>query len=154
VKIESTVIGGDQLVRFLRQLPSEMSVKVQQQALMVAAEPMRDMAASLAPWGTTGPPHLADDIVLQALTIRQLERSEEFFNVDAAVAFGPSRKPNDHFYGFFQEFGTMFHAAHPFMRPAWDQGIGQALRTISEELWKAIRKTLPTNLPGFGARAA
>lgn len=48
---------------------------------------------------------------------------------------GPIRRA---FYGF--EFGTIYIAPHPFMRPAWDQHKNQMLQDIRWELWDQIER--------------
>lgn len=42
--------------------------------------------------------------------------------------------------GIFQEFGTVDHAAHPFMRPAWDGNKNGALSTFKADVWREIEK--------------
>lgn len=46
------------------------------------------------------------------------------------------------FYGLFQENGTIFHAAQPFMRPAFDEGKAEAQRSFRRTLLRAIRRLL------------
>lgn len=54
------------------------------------------------------------------------------------ISVGPGRHPQ----AITQEFGTRFHAAQPFMRPAWDEQKGQMLGTIKRELWADIEKAV------------
>ena len=42
--------------------------------------------------------------------------------------------------GFFQEFGTVEHAAQPFMRPAWEGNKDAALEIIKRDLGGEIEK--------------
>jgi HK97 gp10 family phage protein len=44
------------------------------------------------------------------------------------------------FHGWFQEWGTVNHAAHPFMRPTWDAGVEPMLEGLKDDLWTEIRK--------------
>ena len=39
-----------------------------------------------------------------------------------------------------QEFGTVNHPPHPFMRPAWLANKTRALDTMKKELWEEIQK--------------
>lgn len=117
--------GADKLARALRELPTRVNRSVQRDALMAAAEPIRAAAASMAP-RAPGAPDLADNISISGA------RPDDG---SVGVAIGPSK---NFFYGQFQEFGTSRHAAHPFMRPAWDQESGRSLRTITSALWNAL----------------
>lgn len=56
----------------------------------------------------TNPAHMADSIDVQS--VRAAERS------DITVGAGPGKL---HFWARFQEFGTRYHSAHSFMRPAF-----------------------------------
>jgi HK97 gp10 family phage protein len=44
------------------------------------------------------------------------------------------------FHGWFQEWGTVNHAANPFMRPTWDAGVEPMLEGLKDDLWTEIRK--------------
>lgn len=126
--------GGLELSRRLNQLPLELSQRVRLEALKTAAEPIRAHAASLAPRDEhADSPHLADNIVIGAVSERKLEaRGREG---ETVVEVGPAQKPSDHFYGYFQEYGTAHHPAQPFMRPAFDAEAGKSLDVLSDELW-------------------
>jgi HK97 gp10 family phage protein len=126
------VEGGDRLARTLRELPDRVNRRMQRDALMVAAEPIRGAAAAMAP-RAPGAPDLADNIRISNA------RPEDG---SVAVAIGPSK---NFFYGKFQEFGTSRHGAQPFMRPAWDREGTKALQTIKSALWKALLRR------GFGS---
>lgn len=142
MKVSLKIQGGMDLARHLKALPEALSRKVQVEALKDGAEPMREMATDLAPRGAGPGPHLADNIVVGAPTQASLERRGRFD--ETVVEVGPSRKPNDVFYGFFQEFGTRHHAAQPFMRPAFDSQAGHSLTRILSSFWRVIKRALPT----------
>lgn len=55
---------------------------------------------------------------------------------------GKADSPNNAFYWRFEEFGTQYAKAHPFMRPAFDASIGQAEGAIRTELARAIDQAL------------
>ena len=46
------------------------------------------------------------------------------------------------FWGLFQELGTIFHAAQPFMRPALDEGKVPAQQAFAARLGRGIRLAL------------
>lgn len=140
MKVSVKLVGGQDIVRRLRQMPDAVSAKTQRRALMHAAEPMRDTMARLAPRDeNAAAPHLADNIVIGTRSLTKAGEGE------VVVEVGPSRQPSDHFYGFFQEFGTAFHPAHPFARPAFDENAGRSLNLVLSELWTAIRRFLGSN---------
>lgn len=105
-------------------------------ALKKGAEPIRDMAESLAPVDLSGgPPHLADNIVVAAASSRSLD-AEGLFDA-VAVEIGPRQST---FWGYFQEYGTVKQQASPFMRPAFDSQRSLSLQIVASELWAAIRR--------------
>jgi HK97 gp10 family phage protein len=53
------------------------------------------------------------------------------------VFVGPS---TDAWYGIFSEFGTVNHAAQPFMRPAFDEGAPKSLDRLTADLASEIDK--------------
>jgi HK97 gp10 family phage protein len=56
----------------------------------------------------------------------------------AEMYVGPSLGKGVLRYAHLQEFGTSNHAAHPFMRPAWDSEKDNALSIIRRELGNEI----------------
>ena len=52
---------------------------------------------------------------------------------------GPGK---DGFHGLFQELGTIFHAAQPFMRPSFDEGKSESERAFKRRLAGVIRRAL------------
>lgn len=157
MKVNITITGASDLAKRLEQLPAAVSRTVQVNALKAGAEVIRDRAAALAPRSPGPGPHLADDIVIGTISAARLERQDR--GNEVVVEVGPSLKPNDHFYGYFQEYGTIRHQAQPFMRPAFDTGAPLALTRILSAMWLAIRKALPQTFggqvpTGFGERAA
>lgn len=134
--------GGVQLAQALDRLEHSVSRKVKVNALREAAEPIREMAETLAPRDDNASgEHLADHIVIGVPTERSLEvRGRES---ETIVEVGPELRPEDFFYGFFQEHGTAFHEAQPFLLPAFDSEANQALNILVDELWWAIRRGGP-----------
>lgn len=138
MRVDFQASGVDGLERRLNQLPSAVSRRVQIKALKSGAEPIRGMAASLAPRDEeASAPHLADHIIVAELSAKQRD-AESLFD-SAAVEVGPAAP---FFYGFFQEVGTAFHPAKPFLRPAFDSMKGRSLNIVRSALWAEIRKRL------------
>lgn len=132
--------GGPELLRNLRALEHAVARPIQVEALTAGAEPIRAAAAALAKRSARGGPHLADDIVIGVPSLAQLERREHFD--ETVVEVGPSKRPTDHFYGYFQEYGTRRHPAHPFLRPAFDTHHQESLAIAFRHLWAAIERTV------------
>lgn len=131
------LVGGADLAKRLNELPLAVSKRVQRQALMKGAEPIRASAASGAPRDPeANAPHLADNIVIGT---RSKTRAGEG---ETIVEVGPALQPSDHFYGYFQEYGTVDHPAQPFMRPAFDQNAQRSLNIVLSELWTSVKKKL------------
>lgn len=125
------VEGGAELASTLNNLSRKMSRRVMRNALEIAAEPIRKAMSAYAP-RDPGAPDLADHMVVSPTRVEGLLENDQ----TAAVAIGPER--GDYFYGYFQEFGTAHHGAQPFARPAFDQGVDQALSTITRQLWTEL----------------
>ena len=109
-------------------------------ALRKAAQPMADLAQSMAPRGDTQT--LAPSITVGTkLSKRQQGLHRKMFRNDRAavemfVGAGPLSSAHT------QEFGTIHHAPQSFMRPAWDQEQGPILDRLKAELWADISKAV------------
>ena len=94
-------------------------------ALVDAAQPMADRMSDHAPRGPVAP-HLADSITVAPV------RSDA---VSAEVVIGPTK---EFFYGMFWEFGWKYHAAHPFVRPGYDETTNVVLALFARHVWERI----------------
>lgn len=112
---------------------------VARRALKKAAQPMADLAASMAP---TDDGDLKASIgVSTKLSSRQAGMHRKMFRDDRAAVemfVGAGPLPSAH----TQEFGTVHHAPQPFMRPAFDQDHMNLLRRLGEEMSKQIEKAV------------
>ncbi len=133
----------DNITARLRQMSDAVSHEVAIEALKEAAEPIRALASALAPRSNQAP-HLADNIIVSETTrVRGFGGSGRWRDVDpfvSTVAIGPSYRPEDIFYGQFQEFGTAHHAAQPFLRPAFDVMRSRVPKMIAASLGRAIAR--------------
>jgi HK97 gp10 family phage protein len=137
MKASFSIVGGQDLAKRLTQLPAAVSKRVQRDALRTAAEPIRDEAARQAPRDAqANAPHLADNIVIGTVS-KTRPRADE-----TIVEVGPALQPSDHFYGYFQEYGTAFAPAQPFMRGAFESQVRRSMAIVVDELWASIRKKL------------
>lgn len=134
MKVSVKLHGGPDLIGRLDRLSRAASKRVQRNALLAGAEPIRAEAAALAPRSALGAPHLADNIVTGVA--RGQDGDETLVEVGPAAGAGG----NDFFYGHMQEFGTVKAPAQPFMRPAFDQKAPTALRVILNHFWAALKR--------------
>jgi HK97 gp10 family phage protein len=109
-------------------------------SLRRAAEPLAELAQSLAPKGDTNT--LAPSITVGTkLSKRQSRMHRKMFRDDRSavemfVGAGPYSS------AWNQEFGNRNHAAQPYLRPAWDQDKNAMLERLKKELWADIQKSL------------
>lgn len=123
--------GGAELAKALEGLSARVSKRMLREALEDAAEPMRRSMAAMAP-REPGAPDLADHIVISTARVKKVAGDE---SQSAAVAVGPAR---EFYYGLFQEFGTSFHGAQPFVRPAFDGAVSRTISEMARALWTAL----------------
>jgi HK97 gp10 family phage protein len=152
MKIGAKLTGHAELKQTLNRLPSAVTEPHQRTALMKGAELIRSEASALAPRGKGE--HIADNIVIDALTVSELDKNVEVPpGTEAVVQVGPKR---GFFYGYFLEYGTSKMGAQPFMRPAVDTKSRPALAVALSHLWESILAVSGGRAPsapgGFGGR--
>lgn len=126
----------------LEKLATRRSVAIR--AMRKAAQPMADIASSLAPVDTGT---LAKSVIVGTkLDGRQSKIHKRMFKHDKTsveMFVGPSYLMGDGGrHGHLQEFGTVHHAPQPFMRPAWDQDHKNLLARLGDEMAKEIDKAV------------
>jgi HK97 gp10 family phage protein len=134
MKFQVTFEGGRELAKALDQLSTRVKGRVVREVLKDAAEPMRARMAQLAPKGDAAAPNLSNVVVATARNVGSVDggKWQKTSDTQHAVAVGPSK---DAFYGVMQEYGTVYHGAQPFARPAFDSEALKALQAISRGLW-------------------
>lgn len=120
------VEGLEDLDQAFAELTARTSAKMMRDALTEAAEPMRAQGEQNAPVSAEAP-HLRENIVIVTLPAQELG--------DATVGVGP-RRP--FFYGRLLELGTSKMAARPWLRPAFDGNIGEAIRIFAAAAWREL----------------
>jgi HK97 gp10 family phage protein len=148
--------GLRELEAALRELPKATGKNVLRRVLKKIAKPIVDDARSKAPVDTG----LLVSRIDQSGSLSANERNEGgggpqflgigddgkkiFSKADAKnfveVHVGVAGRKQSLARGIFQEFGTVDHSAHPFMRPAWDGNKESGLSTFKADLWKEIEK--------------
>ncbi len=146
MKIHLSTTGGADLAKRLSLLPQSVSKAILREALKKAGAPMAKRMSQLAP-RAPGAPDLADNI---GMSSAQSVEGTRLPSTAAGIAIGPTK---DFFYGRFLELGTVKMPARPFMRPAFDTTVHQALSLFTQEIWIALRKKsqisfVPTNTGG------
>lgn len=134
VKVE----GLRELEAALSELPKSTGKAVLRRIGKAALEPVARDAAALAPDDpTTGPPDLRTTIgVSQTLSRSQRRAMRKETKSSIEVYAGPAPRAS----AVTQEFGTVNHPAHPFMRPAWDKNKGGVLKYVADNLGGEIKK--------------
>jgi len=119
--------GAVELTRVLKKLPKEIGEKAMISALRSGAGVIKKEAKATAPRGPEKQgrkKHLADSI-----TVRKTSRRGEVPQVSVTVGKA--------YWGMFQEFGTRYMAANPWLRPAFDAAKEHAVVKIGKQLGKA-----------------
>lgn len=131
---EFRIDGFDECVSAVRQLPQEIAGKVLDAAMRKAGTPMAQDASSTAPRSETPSKagHMADTISLRKFTDQNSGN-----DLEVNYTIGPDAK---HFWGGFNEFGTIHEAARPFERPAFDRGASGVIDTLGKELGAGVER--------------
>jgi len=125
---EISFTGGPELLKKLEGLADKLAVNVMAGATYAGAKVILAEARKRVPildlekWGG---PHEPGNLLANLKAART--RSRDRNTVGAKVGITP-----DAFYGHFIEFGTVHAAAHPFMRPAADEGKEGAVQALIE----------------------
>ena len=140
VKIE----GFSDLEKELERLSKSQGKAVLRRALKKSAEPMADLARSMAP---VDEGDLQRSITVSTkLDKRQAGMHRRMFRDERAsveMFVGPSYNLGaGGRHGHFLEFGTVNHGPQPFMRPAWDRDQKPMLERLKAEIWAEIQKTI------------
>jgi HK97 gp10 family phage protein len=161
MSVSVQVSGLKELDRALGELPKSVAKATLVRTLKKAGEPIAQAARAAAPIddGT-----LRDSIVVSARLKNKVGMAEFGAAMRAGLGIktaraalrdarraaggksfaemyvGPARGKGVIRYAHLQEFGTSKHAAHPYMRPAWDAEKDNALRIIRAELGNEIIK--------------
>ena len=135
VKVE----GFAALERELERLSKAAGKGVLRRSLKAAAEPMAEVANSVAPVGATGD-YAKSFSYSTKLNKRQSGLHRKMFKNDRAAVEGfvGTNDPA----GVQQEFGNANHGPQPAMRPAWDQEAQPTLDRLGRILWDEFEKSV------------
>lgn len=128
IEINAEFRGVKELENALVQLPLSMQKQVLLSALKKAAKPVvtvaKEKARKRSGKGAKS---------IKARTNKKLK--------PIGISIGPSK---ENFHMNFIEFGTVKLPAKPFLRPAWDANKDAVLKSMENEIWKALTKKART----------
>lgn len=137
--IDVRIEGAKEIEAKLGKIESKVRRKLLRQAVRASAKPIRDEAARLAPRRTSEPPrgssehHPLGAELHRNIKIRAASRkSQRRLGMDAGVRVRAAPQ------GILQEFGTVHHAADPFLRPAFDTQKATSIRVFRNFLGPKI----------------
>lgn len=121
------VEGTARLRKQLERLDGTMRKKTLERMVEAGGELVREVAAQKAPVRTG---QLAASQIVQRI-------KSSAYRAEAGI--GPDE---DAWYGVFAEFGTVHHAAQPFLRPAYDEQKQNAVNAMANEGRQAIKRAV------------
>ncbi len=131
VKVE----GLRDIERALMELPKATAKNAGRRSLRTGAQPILDDFRARAP-RLTG--HLIDTSGISTKLSRRQRAEhraqEDRDHVELFVGAGPNPQAVQ------QEFGNENHPAQPSLIPAWEANKMKALKLISEDIWKQVKK--------------
>lgn len=135
MRIRVEIKGSKELKDALKKIPKNATRRSLAKAAKAGAEPILRSAKRKAPVDTG---RLRDS--LRSTFAYQSSRA-------VRVQVSSSLKPEGgswHSYDYYQEFGTSFHPAQPFMRPAVDEqhanAVEQTRKTMEEAVLEEVKK--------------
>ena len=145
VKVE----GLRELDRALGELPKATGTNVLRRVLKTAAAPVASLMQDLAPYDDG---NLFEGIGHGRRLTRRQRAVHKKWGTSTAVEYfvGAGGHPQ----AITQEFGTWFHPAQPFARPAWDAKQMQTLDSIKSDLWTEIAKSAARHQRKLARQAA
>lgn len=126
------LVGMRALDRALAELPKKTRRRPALNALRKGGEPIARFARAIAPVDEA---NLRESISVTTNLARS-QRGDRGSVAPVEMYVGPGQQPQ----AITQEFGTYFHPAQPFMRPAWSATRMIALDLIGAHLWVEIGK--------------
>ncbi len=135
MRIRVEIKGSKELKNALKKIPKNATRRSLAKAAKAGAEPILRSAKRKAPVDTG---RLRDS--LRSTFAYQSSRA-------VRVQVASNLKPEGgswHSYDYYQEFGTSFHPAQPFMRPAVDEqhanAVEQTRKTMEEAVLEEVKK--------------
>lgn len=128
------ITGLKEIDEVLKSLPEKLTKQVLTGAYRKASKPLLEEMQRLVPQYEGD---LQDSLGMVNAKTKDLEK--------AAVYVGPRNRPAQTYVGWrahFAEFGTVNHPAQPFIRPAFDNKIGQVKDQIKLDVAEVLLRTM------------
>lgn len=129
LEVRVKIDGINDLMRNLNKIPKNASRRSLGKAAKAGAEPIERAAKQKAPVDTG---RLRDSIYTKFAY-----QSSRVARVQISTNVKPKGNAK-YAYDFFQEFGTSYHPAHPYMRPAADEQENVAVEKVKETMAEAV----------------
>lgn len=138
IKVE----GLRELGERMRGLSADVNRKIARATTNAGAQVIKKIAQRLAP---VSPPEVSPNIppgnLKKNIIVRYKRKSRLTSEHVVTVRHkGPKVIGEPYRVGVFQEYGTVHHGPQPFMRPALDQGKGQAIEAMRKRMKDRIDK--------------
>lgn len=146
LKMTIKVEGLRELDAALGELPKATGKNVLRRGMRKALQPMADVAEGNAPEKTG---KLKRGIKVGTTLSRSQRKAAKETKSYVEVYMGPDPSAK----AIAQEFGTVDHAPHAYMRPAWEQENGDTLERFKAFTWEEV-KSAATRLARKAARQA
>ena len=146
-KVRVEVKGLRELGLALQTLDKDIQTKVARSAVAAGAAVIRKLAKQKAPISPADlTPEVAPGYLRDSIISRRQRRTTKTAEYAVTVRHKGGKSnlrkdgTNPYQIGVFNEFGTVKMSPRPFMRPAFDQGKGDALQQIQKRLKQRIDK--------------
>lgn len=133
--VDIEIKGVDELVAKLKRLKADVGRRRIVKMIREAADIFVEEMSKKAPVDPSSDVHLKDNIIR-----RVVDKRVDTAKAHIGPAGGDATGARDVFYGMFQELGTKFFPAQPFIRPAFDAKKDDIEKKISIDLRKLIAK--------------
>lgn len=130
MKVTVKTVGFADLERELYKLKGSTAKSNTRKAMKAALEPMAEMARQGAP--------VKGGDLRESIAVTSRVKPRQSKQSDLEMYMGPGRNPQ----AITQEFGTFFHAAHPYMRPAWEAEKMPTLDRFGGFMWDNVSKAV------------
>lgn len=130
MKATVQLTGMRELERELFKLKGSTAKSNTRKAMKDAFEPMARDVRMHAP--------VLSGELKEGVNITSRVRPAQRKDSDVEMYMGPGRDPQ----AITQEFGTYFHPAQPFMRPAWESGKMELLDRFGVFMWDNVTKAV------------
>ncbi|HMF28185.1 MAG TPA: HK97-gp10 family putative phage morphogenesis protein [Candidatus Cybelea sp.] len=132
-----TIEGLSETAEALDEFSKATSANILRRVLIAAGQPIAATAEALAPRRTGALVASISVVPAQPSKMTRTGRGnyDKQSQVEVLVEAGPVVE------SITQEFGTRYHRAQPFMRPAWEQQRDAALEIVKQQLSIEIEKS-------------